>query len=114
MCVCVSTSGFGSISHRGKKTENIAQSHGWEVPSLGLIKSSLELEKGMGCGESVSRKLGEEESCFAWIRLHPGFTTRRLESHWHLMRVYCSHPACQSNHWNVLECYFSGICNLCL
>lgn len=53
-------------------------------------------------GESVSRKLGEEESSYAWIRLHPGCTARRSESDWRFMGVYCSHPACQSK---PLECF---------
>lgn len=66
-CVCVS--GFGSVSHRGKKTENIAQSHGREAPSLELIRETWIGERN-GVGESISRKLWGEESSYARIRLH--------------------------------------------
>ncbi len=65
--VCVS--GFGSVSHRGKKTENIAQSHGREAPSLELIRETWIGERN-GVGESISRKLRGEESSYARIRLH--------------------------------------------
>jgi len=97
--------GSQGVSQRGSKTENIAQSHGREAPSLGLIREPRFGERN-GVGESVS---GEEESSYARIRLHPGCTTSRSESDWHLTGVYCSHPACHSK---PLEC-FSG-CATCV
>ncbi|KAK1878061.1 Transcription factor sdnS, partial [Dissostichus eleginoides] len=67
------------VSQRGSKTENIAQSHGREAPSLGLIREPRIGDRN-GVGERVSGKLGEEESSYARIQLHPGCTTRRSES----------------------------------
>lgn len=59
--------GSQGVSQRGSKTENIAQSHGREAPSLGLIREPRIGERN-GVGESVSGELGEEESSFARIR----------------------------------------------
>lgn len=61
-------------------------------------------------GESVSRKLGEEHSSYAWIRLHPGCATRRTESDWHVMGVYCSHPACQSKPVECVGLFWNVFC----
>lgn len=96
VCVCVCTSGFGSVSRRRKKTENIAQSHGREVPSLELIREPLIGERN-GVG-SVSRKLSLDPAALQYEGVI-GISWRYIV---HIRRV-------SQNHWNVMGMFLLAL-----
>lgn len=66
--VCVPVD-LGVLVTEARKQKTLPNHMAGRLPVLNWLES-LELERGMGWGESVSRKLWGEESSYAWIRLH--------------------------------------------
>lgn len=100
--VCVPVD-LGVLVTEARKQKTLPNHMAGRLPALNWLES-LELDWGMGWGGAVF--LESWESSYAWIRLHPGCTTRRSESDWHFMGAYCSHPVCQSK---PLECFFLAL-----